>query len=221
MAHGKIAAFFDFDKTLLAGDSAKIGIKYLYERGDVGLPFIAGILARNFFYKRNLYPPEGMSRFALTLYRGRDITEYVAGSASYYDEMLKPLLAPRVLARLRDHQRQGHETALCTASLRYMLEPVVKDLAIDHLLCTDLERRPDGRTTGRAVGPICVAEHKVTYAKRLADERGYDLAASWAYSDHHSDIPLLELVGNPVAVEPTKPLRRHAGARGWEIIGFR
>lgn len=221
MANGKIAAFFDFDNTLLADDSARIGIKYLYERGDIGLWFVLRILALNFLFKRDLTSTEEMARFVLRFYRDRDITEYVARAEEYYGAMIRQHIAPNVRARLDRHRADGHATVLITAGIRYLCQPVVNDLQIDHLCCTDLEIGPSGRPTGRPVEPICVAEHKVTYARRLADERGYDLAHSWAYSDHHSDIPLLGLVGHAVAVEPTKPLRRHAASRGWEIIGFR
>ncbi|MBI5525691.1 MAG: HAD-IB family hydrolase [Deltaproteobacteria bacterium] len=220
MTNGRIAAFFDFDNTLLAGDSAKIGFKYLWGRGDVGAWFIARIMARNFFYKRNLYSPERISRFALTFYAGRDITEYKAGAREYYETMLKPHIAPKVRERLDRHKGEGHVTALVTASVRYMLEPVVADLGMDHLLCTDLEMGPDGRPTGRPVEPICVCAGKVAHAKRLAEEQGIDLKKSYAYSDHHSDLPLLELVGHPVCVEPNRPLRKIATARGWEVLSF-
>jgi HAD superfamily hydrolase (TIGR01490 family) len=221
MENGKVAAFFDFDNTLLAGDSARIGFKYLWERREVGLWFLARLVARNFFYKRNLYSPERISRFALTFYAGRDISGYKAGAREYYGTVLKPHIAPKVRERLNDHKRAGHVTALVTASVRYMLEPVAADLGIDHLLCTDLEIGPDGRPTGRPIEPICVCAGKVAHAKRLAKEQGIDLQKSYAYSDHHSDLPLLELAGHPVCVEPTTPLRRIASARGWEVIGLR
>ena len=221
MATGKPCAFFDFDNTLLADDSARIGIKYLYERGDIGLWFVLRILARNFFYKRNLYSPEEMSRFVLRFYKDRDITEYVARADEYYAAMIRPHIAPNVRARLERHRADGHATVLITAGLRYLCEPVVRDLKIDHLCCSDLEMGPSGRPTGRPVEPICVAGHKVTHAKRIAAEQGLDLASSYAYSDHHSDLPLLELVGHPVVVEPTAPLRRVAEKRGWEIISFK
>lgn len=218
---GRVGAFFDFDNTLLAEDSAKIGIKFLYDRGDIGLWFIIRILARNFFYKRDVYSPEKMSRFVLRFYRDRDINEYVAGAGEYYNAMIRPHIAPNVRARLDRHRADGHATVLITAGIRYLCEPVVADLKMDHLCCSDLEIGPSGRPTGRPVEPVCIGEGKVLKAKRLAAEQGIDLAQSYAYSDHQSDLPLLELVGHPVVVEPTKPLRRIAERRGWEIIGFR
>jgi HAD superfamily phosphoserine phosphatase-like hydrolase len=109
---------------------------------------------------------------------------------------------------------------LISGSIRYMLKPVVEDIGFDHLLCTDLEIGDDGLLTGRAKGPLCVNRTKRTLAIELACKQGIDLSCSYAYGNHQSDIPLLELVGNPFVVEPTKPLRKVALKRNWPVLGF-
>jgi len=98
---------------------------------------------------------------------------------------------------------------------------VAQDLGFEHLICTDLETRPDGILTGDTQGPICTDSHKRTYACELANSLNMDLASSYAYGDHQADIPLLELVGHPHAVEPTEQLRKVASERGWPILSFR
>ena len=102
-----------------------------------------------------------------------------------------------------------------------MLESVVEDLGFDHLLCTDLEIGKDGLLTGRARGSLCIDRTKRTLAIQLAEAHHIDLSRSYAYGNHQSDIPLLELVGNPFVVEPTKPLRKVAMQRNWPVLGFK
>lgn len=218
MKEKRVAAFFDFDNTFLARDSAEIGIKYLFKRGELSFFFLLGIIIRSIFYKLNLYSAERISRYALRFYKNRDISEYIKQSEIFYKEMLKPHISPVIRKRLEEHKSRGHLLILITASLRYMLEPVVKDFGFDLLLCTDLEIGENGRPTGRPIEPICVGKNKVFYALKAAEEYNIDLANSYAYSDHHSDLPLLNLVGNPVVVNPTFILRRIAIKNQWPIL---
>ncbi|MBW1989096.1 MAG: HAD family hydrolase [Deltaproteobacteria bacterium] len=216
----KTAAFFDFDKTLLAADSASIGIRFLWDMGLLPVPFVAKALALNELYKRHLISEVQIGRRLLTFYRGKTIDPFEDGMCEFYENDIKPRLAPAILDRLRDHQEQGHVTVLVSGSLRYTLLPVKKDLGIDHLLCSDLEVDESGVLTGRPRGEMCVDKTKAVLARELAQAEGIDLSASYAYGNHQSDIPLLSLVGNPHAVEPTGPLRRHAQRHGWPILRF-
>jgi HAD superfamily hydrolase (TIGR01490 family) len=131
------------------------------------------------------------------------------------------MLAPNILAKVREHQRERHLLILISGSVRYMLNAVVEDIGFDHLLCTDLEVGDDGLLTGRALGPLCIDRTKRTLAIQLAEAHNIDLLNSYAYGNHQSDIPLLELVGNPFVVEPTRPLRKVATQRNWPVLGFR
>jgi phosphoserine phosphatase len=119
------------------------------------------------------------------------------------------------------------ETLLDTESSRlgfkylYLLEPVAEDLGFHHLLCTDLEIGPDGLLTGRAKGPLCLDSTKRVLAEKLAEEANIDLSSSYAYGNHQSDLPLLELVGHPYVVEPTGPLKNEAIKNEWPILTYR
>jgi len=221
MSEKHIGAFFDFDKTLLETESAKLGLKYLWERRLLSLRFLLKVLVANFFYQRHLVSDELVARVILKLYRGRRLDEFVNGAPLFYEDHLKPLLAPNILLKVKEHQRNGHLLVLISGSIRYMLKPVVNDIGFDHLLCTDLEVGGDGLLTGRAKGPLCIDTTKRTLAIQLAQKQGIDLSRSYAYGNHQSDIPLLELVGNPFVVEPTTPLRKVALKRNWPVLGFR
>jgi len=221
MSNPHIGAFFDFDNTLLQTESAKLGFKYLWERRMVSLRLLLKILATNFFYQRHLVSDEFIANIMLKFYRQKRLEDFVEGAPFFYENYLKPLLAPNILAKVKDHQRKGHVLILISGSPRYLLEPVVEDIGFDHLLCTDLEVGNDGLLTGSAKGPLCINKTKRALALLLAQNHAIDLSRSYAYGNHQSDIPLLESVGYPFVVEPTKPLREVALQRRWPVLGFR
>jgi HAD superfamily hydrolase (TIGR01490 family) len=216
-----VGAFFDFDETLLDIESSRLGFRYLWERRLVSFGFILKVLSANYFYKRHWLSDEKMARMLIKFYRKRRLEDFRQGASVFYKEHLKPHLAPNIHAQVNKHRRQGHRLILISGSVRYMLEPVAEDLGFDHLLCTDLEIGADGLLTGRAKGPICLNSNKRVLAERLARKAHIDLASSYAYGNHQSDIPLLELIGNPHVVEPTEPLRKVALANKWPILTYR
>lgn len=216
-----IGAFFDFDETLLDTESSRLGIKYLWERRLVSRAFILQAFLAGFLYKRHWITDEQTAKILLKLYRNRRLDDFIDGSATFYREILKPRLAPRILAKVHEHREQGHSLVLISGSIRYMLEPVAQDLGFEHLLCTDLEEGPDGLLTGKPNGPLCLDTTKRHLATELAQRTGIDLDCSYAYGNHQADLPLLERVGFPHAVEPSKPLLKVALARNWPILAYR
>jgi len=217
----KIAAFFDFDKTLLEVESGRLGIQWLWDRHMVPVGYILKIQVANFFYQRQLLSDERMVRILLTFYKKRRFLDFQKGAEDFYRKYLKPHLAPRILSRVRFHKNEGHRLVLISGSVRYLLEPVIKDLEFDYLLCTDLEVGPDGRMTGKPKGLVCVDHNKKKLTLKLAQNIGLDLANSYAYGNHHSDLPLLEIVGHPHVVEPTQILKKVARQRSWPILTYR
>ena len=221
MSPSNIGAFFDFDETLLDIESSRLGFRYLWERRLVSFGFILKVLTANIFYKRHWISDEKMAMILIKFYRGRDLAEFKQGAAAFYQDHLKSHLAPNILSRVNKHRSQGHRLILISGSVRYMLKPVAEELGFDHLLCTDLEIGEDGLLTGRAKGPICLNSNKRILAELLARKMNIDLASSYAYGNHQSDLPLLNLIGNPHAVEPTEPLRKVALANKWPILTYR
>lgn len=221
MRSGCTGAFFDFDKTLITVDSPRLGIRYLWERGLVSPLYILKVTAANLLYQANLLPEERMARLLISFYRGKPLEPFEAGARDYYEQVIRPHLAPNIVARVMDHREKGHTLVLISAGLRYLLKPVADGLGFHHLLCTDLEIGPDGLLTGRTLGPVCTEGRKRELAEKLARDLAVDLSASYAYGNHRSDIPLLELVGHARAVEPTRELRRTALERSWPILSFR
>jgi HAD superfamily hydrolase (TIGR01490 family) len=221
MKRAAVAAFFDFDQTLLEVESGYMGIRMLRDRRMLPLGYFLKVWTASLFYRRQWLSEAGMARVLLTYYRRRPLATFEATAESFYRNYLKPHLAPRLLARLENHRQDGHLLVLISGSVRYMLEPVVRDLGFHHLFCTELEIGRDGLMTGRPRGPICVDRTKRVYARQLAAEAGLDLRASFAYGNHQADLPLLESVGHPHVVEPTPVLARVAARRDWPVLTFR
>jgi putative phosphoserine phosphatase/1-acylglycerol-3-phosphate O-acyltransferase len=218
---GSVAAFFDFDETLLEVESSRLGIQWLRDRRLVPVGYLLKVLVANFFYRQRMISEERMVRILLTYYRKKPLADFQNGATEFYRTYLKPRLAPAIVARVHDHKSQGHVLVLISGSVRYMLEPAAEDLGFDHLLCTDLEVTPDGRLTGKAAGPVCVDVNKKRLMLELAQRIGLDLQSSYAYGNHPSDLPLLESVGHPHAVTPHSRLEKIALQRSWPILGYR
>jgi HAD superfamily hydrolase (TIGR01490 family) len=210
-----IAAFFDFDETLLEIDSAGIGFKVLREQGYLSWGFMLKMTVVLLLRKMGLVDEKVMAAAMVSFYKGRELKHFEDNALDFYTEYLKPNLSADVLARLRWHQEQGHHTVLLTGSIEYYLKPVVEDLGIDHLLCSHLEVDMQGLLTGKPLGPICVRETKLVLAKELAEKNGIDLSQSYAYGNSESDIAMLEGMGHPVIVNPTPGLQKHADLHGW------
>ena len=217
----RIAAFFDFDETLLETESSRLGIKYLWERRLVSGGFILKAFVAGILYRHHLISDEQTAKILLRLYRNRRLAEFTAGSEAFYREILKPRLAPKILAKVNEHKDRRHCLVLISGSIRYMLEPVARDLGFEHLLCTDLEESANGLLTGKPQGPLCLDTTKRHLATQLAQRSGIDLERSYAYGNHQADLPLLEAVGFPHAVEPSRPLLKVAAARNWPILAYR
>lgn len=221
MTSGRIGAFFDFDETLLETESSRLGIRYLWERGLVSRGFILKAFMAGLLYRRHLISDKQTAKILLRLYRNRRLQDFKNGSEAFYREILRPRLAPNILAKVNYHKNQGHSLVLISGSIRYMLEPVAQDLGFEHLLCTDLEEGSNGLLTGRPKGPLCLDTTKRRLAAELSRSIGIDLEHSYAYGNHQADLQLLESVGFPQVVEPTRPLRKIALERNWPILAYR
>ncbi|MGO4785614.1 HAD family hydrolase [Cryobacterium sp. W22_MBD10_FK3] len=213
-------AFFDVDNTLLRGASLyHVGV------GAWRMRFIslADILSFGWNQTRFLYIGESgvnISRLrlrAMDIITGHTRDELVTLSHEIFDSRLIQRLWPETVAVAQAHLRAGREVWLVTATAQEVADVIAERLDFTGALGTRLAT-VDGIFTGALVDGICHAGRKAVVAREVAEARAIDLADCWAYSDSHNDIPLLELVGNPVAVNPDSTLRRYALARGWPIM---
>lgn len=134
-------------------------------------------------------------------------------------EYLQPLRHEHSIARLHEHQAQGHIVVLVSSGLTPLLEAISATLSVQHVVGTPVERR-DGRLTGRTLPPLVIGERKASVTCQRLREwgLGIDLAGSFAYADSISDLTLLELVGHPTVVKPDEPLAVLARERHWPVL---
>jgi HAD superfamily hydrolase (TIGR01490 family) len=155
----------------------------------------------------------------LVILRGfspEEMRELVAGAM---EKVLRPLVYAESLKLIERHRSRGEPVYVVSATLQEIVEAIADDLGFDGALGTVCEVE-DGVYTGRAVRALH-AEGKANCLRELAARKGYDLAQCTAYSDSHTDLPFLETVGHPVAVNPDRALRRIAAQRDWPVLEFR
>lgn len=221
----RIAAFIDFDGTLLTTHTAHLVGRFLRDSGArhfAGRPlsplYLARILACRGLRKTGLMSEAALAAALLDFYRGRAVRDVEEWASGFYRDYLKPNLSAALVDIVRTHKKKGHVPVIVSGQVRTVLRHVAEDLGFDHVICTDLEDDGRGAYTGRPKGMICVDSNKSDLARAFAADNGIDLGSSYSYGNNEADGAILSMVGNPVAVEPTKRLEAMALARGWKII---
>jgi len=212
----RVAALFDVDKTILARNSGRLYLQELYERGEIDAWTVLRNLASYVRYKLNRLDVDRWAERALAQMSGRSEQDLRVEADRFFEERVRPRIYPEAERQVRWHLEQGHVVALVTGSTRFVVEPLAMYLGVKHAVCTELEVQ-EGRLTGHIEPPICFGQGKVDRLRQLIATEKIDLARSWCYTDSLSDLPLLELVGYPVAVNPDPGLYREARRRRWPI----
>ncbi len=217
-------ALFDLDNTLLSGDSDYEWGQFLVERGVVER---AAYEAQNraFYeqYKTGTLDIHEFLGFALRPLAEHSPEELGRWHADYLRTRIVPMITPAARALVRRHAQAGELCAIITSTNSFVTAPIAREFGVEHLIATEPERR-DGRFTGRVEGTPCFRDGKLVRLEQWLAARGRrlpDFAASTCYSDSHNDLPLLERVTRPVAVDPDERLAREARRRGWETISLR
>lgn len=211
------AAFFDLDRTLLRRSSALALAPTFRERGLISRRQMARAAAWQLMFMLRGASADTVKRAAeggLLVLRGYSPKEMQALVVDSMERVLKPLVYAESLDLVELHRGRGEPVYIVSATLQEIVQVIADDLGFDGALGTIVEVE-DGKYTGRATRPLH-AENKA----RCIRELGYDLAASTAYSDSHTDLPFLEAVGHPVVVNPDRKLRRIAAQRGWPVLEF-
>src|SRR6266487_1643673 len=218
------AAFFDLDKTLLPGASLYPLAREAYRQRWFTLRDVARLAADQIRYRAvGTESGNSMERVrakTLQVVAGRRPEEVKEFGRSVAHEELLPRLYPQAVELLLRHKGAGREVYIASSSPEDYLALLAEELGIDGVIGTRAEV-VDGRYTGRLEGPMVHGPQKAERVRQLAAERDIDLARSFAYSDSVNDVPMLELVGNPVAMNPDLRLAAIARKRGWQMIDFR
>jgi len=215
----RAAAFFDLDKTLMAGSSGIFFARAAYETGMISRRRLVRDVYENLRFRLRGSTDDRadeVRRRVGEMIAGVPVRELARLSPRVLAGVL-PRLYPHMLQRAYEHQDAGRPVYILTAASQEMADLLAHVLAFDGGLGSRSEI-VDGRYTGRAAGPFNYREGKVVSMRELAECAGLDLQDSYAYSDSESDLPMLRAVGHPVVVNPDADLRRIAGEEGWEIV---
>ena len=206
------AAIFDVDGTLLRGGTERLFFRYLVQTGRLtpgrALVFLARLAA------------SPRTRFCNKTYlAGMAAGEMEGLGHRCFEKFIIPRLRPRALACLKAHRSRGQKIILLTGSLAFLMIPLKGLLGADGLIASELGQE-DGIFTGDLLGLHPRGINKRLLLEELARRQGLDLSCSFAYGDHEEDIPVLECVGHPVAVNPSRHLKRVARERDWPVRYF-
>jgi HAD superfamily hydrolase (TIGR01490 family) len=213
--------FFDLDRTLMAGSSGFHWARAARRAGLTTRRQLAADAFENIRFRLHGSTDEAtreVQKRVGAFLQGRRVAELERLNPMVLAGVL-PRLYPKMLETAYEHQDAGRPVFIVTAASQETAEMLAHVLFFDGAAGSKLEQR-DGVYTGRFDGPFCYGEGKPVRMRELADERGVDLAESWAYSDSASDLPMLRAVGHPVAVNPDAELARVAREEGWEVMTF-
>lgn len=214
-------AIFDLDNTLLGGDSDYLWGRYLAENAivdpqsyhDTNLAFYND-------YQSGQLDINAFLQFVFEPLAKNSMQDLLAWRADYLQQKILPIILPKGLELIEQHRQQGDTLLIITATNSFLTTPIAELLKIDHLIATDPEML-DGRYTGKVFGVPSFQHGKVERLQHWLAEHQKDLAGSYFYSDSHNDLPLLEQVDTPIAVDPDDKLAEVARQRDWKILSLR
>ncbi|WP_291379594.1 HAD family hydrolase [Demequina sp.] len=216
------AAFFDLDKTIIATSSSAAFSRPFMREGLVTRTDALRAAYAHFLFSVGGADERQTSRLrdALSeLAKGWDVSKVTEIVSETVHDLIDPVVYQEALALIRRHQENGRDVVVVSASGGELVAPIATLLGADHWIASQMEIK-DGTYTGQ-ITFYAYGQHKATAIRELAAERGYDLDASYAYSDSITDAPMLNAVGHGFVVNPDRSLRRAAVKNGWGVLYFR
>ena len=214
-------AIFDLDNTLIGGDSDHLWGVFLCETGRVDSDAFAQQNEQFYAdYQTGDLDIDAYLRFALSPLAGKTPESLAQWLQEFMREKIAPIFLPAAADLIERHRRQGDTLLIITATNAFITRPIADALGIDNLLACEGEQL-DGIYTGEPAGIPTFQEGKVTRLMQWLASRDDSLEGAYFYSDSHNDLPLLEAVEHPVAVDPDDRLRQIAQSRDWPVISLR
>lgn len=211
------AALFDMDRTLVRKETASLYVRFQREIGEARRRDLLRVTYWVAQYTLGIIDAPDVARRALRTLEGTTESAMSARCDDWFRRWVEPHVCDLGRRAVEHHRERGDLLAIVTGASPYAARPLARRLDIPHVVASELEVDANGRFTGKFVEPLCIGEGKVERTKRFAKEQGFVLEESTFYSDSHTDLPLLELVREPVIVNPDPRLKRVAKRRGWRI----
>jgi len=210
------ACFFDLDRTFVRVNTARLYARWQFREGHARRRDLAWVTWWVLRYSLGGLDAEAVARRLVRSMAGRDEAQFARDVDGWVEAEVLPLVAPDGLRELARRKAEGYLCALLTATTSYAAESLARRVGIEHVLASRLAVA-DGRFTGEIVDPFCYGEGKVRAVGQWVRDHDIDLAASAFFTDSASDLPMLERVGEPVAINPDPRLRWKARRRGWPV----
>jgi len=214
-------AIFDLDNTLIGDDSDHLWGQFLVDQGIVDKEQYEAA-NQQFYddYKAGQLDIVAFLNFSLKVLTLHSPEKLFRWRQQFIEEKIRPVMLPAAAELIEKHRKRGDTLLVITATNRFVTEPIVKLLGIENLLATEPETL-NGRYTGHFTDTPCYQDGKVVRLNHWLLQSTEDLQGSYFYSDSHNDLPLLERVEHPIAVDPDDILRKEANNRDWSIISLR
>jgi putative phosphoserine phosphatase / 1-acylglycerol-3-phosphate O-acyltransferase len=216
MENKKYIVFFDLDGTITGVNSGYALVRAARSKRLIGLAGIANALFCSLIYKLHLMPAGRIIDLMGKWLKGIKPGILTAVGAEATEKYLLNSVYPRVYDEIRLHRSHNAELAILSSAIEDICTPLALNLGIDHVICTRMEIK-NGELTGSPSGGYCFGEEKKRRIVLFCDEKGLDREAAYYYADSLSDLAALEVVGNPVCVNPGRRLKRIAVSRSWQI----
>lgn len=214
----KCVAFFDYDGTVIDGYSAAAVFRERVRRRDIGPVEMLELSSAAIEMRLRNATVDNLMDRAVRALAGKAHDDLIADSRSLFRKHLAGMIFPDIRAIIAAHKRAGHRVVMATSATQYQALPVAEDLGFDDLVCTRPEVDADGVLTGRVNGGSLWGPRKAEGVLGWAADNGADLDISWGYSNGGEDVPLLDLVASPVAINPDPVLTKQARIREWPVL---
>jgi HAD superfamily hydrolase (TIGR01490 family) len=218
----RAAAFFDLDKTVIAKSSTLAFGRPFYKGGLVNRRAVLKSSFAQFVYLLQGADEDSMDKmrdYLKALCAGWPVQQVHDIVAETLHDLIDPMVYDEAVALMEEHHSAGRDVVIVSSSGEEVVGPIGEMLGVDRVIATRMVVE-DGKYTGD-IAFYAYGAGKAEAMRELAEEQHYDLSASYAYSDSFTDLPMLEVVGHPTAVNPDKPLRKAATENGWPIREFR
>jgi HAD superfamily hydrolase (TIGR01490 family) len=214
-------AIFDLDNTLIGDDSDNLWGQYLVDQKLVDATDFAE-KNEQFYqdYKTGTLDMDAWLHFSLAPLRNQPMDVLDAWHRDFMRTVIQPVMLPKAAALIADHKARGHTLLIITATNVFITRPIAAALGIENLLGCEAEIA-NGMYTGKPIGVPSYREGKVTRLKEWLNDKEESMEGAYFYSDSQHDLPLLQLVDNPIAVDPDDTLRAKALQSGWPILSLR
>lgn len=212
---------FDLDNTLLKGYSQQMFLRFLFKEGIIKLAPYLKINIWFVFYKIGIIKdPKKIMEYAYRFENNWPVEKLEELVNIFFEKVIKDNIFLEGLELVKSHKLKGRELILISNSIVPIVKKIADYLDIENIIATELDIK-NGKLTGKIVGEIMYGKNKVVKLGEFIKQKNLKTFESWAYSDHYSDLPILEKANNPVVVNPNDLLFKEATKRNWPILTFR